>query len=107
MTKSSANSDFLQCMDKGPLGCILPVFAALISQQGFSKHSIQLQLRFLNDMNQWLHQQRMQATDFSEQAIHRYMRSRHQRFRPRRDDAAILNRLVRSRPLTKGRYTTP
>lgn len=95
MTKSSANSDFLQCMDKGPLDCILPVFAALISQQGFSKHSIQLQLRFLNDMNQWLHQQRMQTTDFSEQAIRRYMRSRHQRFRPRRDDAAILNRLVR------------
>ena len=59
MTKSSANSNFLQCMDKGPLGCILAAFTALISQQGFSKHSIQQQLRFLNDMNQWLHQQRV------------------------------------------------
>lgn len=94
MTKSSANSDLLQCMPKGPLGCILPAYKALVSQQGFSKHSIQLQFRFLNDMNQWLDQQRIQVTNLSEQAINRYMRSRHQRFRPRRDDAAILSRLV-------------
>ena len=45
-------------------------------------------------MNQWLHQQKLQVTDLSEKTIHRYMRSRHQRFRPRRDDVAILGRFI-------------
>ena len=94
MTKLFANSDLPQGMDNGPLGCIIPAYAALLSQQGYTEHSAHLQLRFLNDMNQWLHQQRIQVVDLSEQAIHRYMQSRHQRFRPRRDDAAILSRLV-------------
>jgi hypothetical protein len=28
-------------------------YTAFLSQQGFTEHSIYLQLRFLNDMNQW------------------------------------------------------
>ena len=45
-------------------------------------------------MNQWLYQQRLQVTDITKPTIHRYMRFRHQRFRPRRDDASILSRLL-------------
>jgi len=45
-------------------------------------------------MNQWLHQQRLQVTDLIEPTIHRYLRSRYQRFRPRRDDASILKKLL-------------
>ena len=94
MTKLFANSDLPQGMDNGPLGCIIPAYAALLSQQGYTEHSVQLQLRFLNDLNQWLHQQQVQVVDLSEQVIHQYLQSRHQRFRPRRDDAAILHRLM-------------
>jgi site-specific recombinase XerD len=94
MTKFFANSNLPQSMDKGPLCVIIPVYASLLSQQGYSQQSAQLQLRFLNDMNQWLNQQRMQITDLSDQVVRQYMRSRHHRFRPRRDDAAILNRLM-------------
>lgn len=94
MTKLFANSNLPQSMGNGPLGSIIPVYAALLSQQGYTEHSAQLQLRFLNDMNQWLHQQRILVVDLSEQTIHQYLQSRHQRFHPRRDDAAILHRLV-------------
>ncbi len=94
MTQLFTGTDLPQGMDKGPLGCIIPAYAALLSQQGFSKHSAHLQLRFLNDMNQWLSQQQLQVTDLSEPTIHRYMRSRYQRFRPRSDDASTLSRLI-------------
>ncbi|TKB23082.1 integrase [Desulfopila sp. IMCC35006] len=94
MTKLYANSDLSQGMDNGPLGCIIPAYAALLSEQGYTEHSAYQQLRFLNDMSQWLHQQRIQVVDLSGQTIHRYIQSRHQRFGPRRDEAAILRRLV-------------
>lgn len=94
MTKLFTNSDLPQIMGKGPLGCIIPAYATLLSQQGYTLSSAHLQLRFLNDMNQWLDQHRIQVINFSEQLIHRYMRSRYQRLRPRRDDAAILDRLM-------------
>jgi site-specific recombinase XerD len=94
MTKLFAVSDLPPGMDSDPLGCIIPAYAALLSQQGYSNPSTQQQLRFLNDLNQWLHQQQVQVVDLSEQVIHQYLQSRHQRFRPRRDDAAILRRLV-------------
>lgn len=94
MTKFFTDTDLPQGMCKGPLCRIIPAYAAFLSQQGYTEHSAHLQLRFLNDMNQWLRQQRLQATDLSEPTINRYMEFRHQRFRPRRDDASILSRLV-------------
>jgi site-specific recombinase XerD len=94
MTKFYTDCDLPQGMDQGPLGSIIPAYAAFLSQQGYAEQSAHLQLRFLADMNQWLHQQRLQVTDLTEPTIHRYMRFRHQRFRPRRDDASILSRLL-------------
>lgn len=94
MTTLSTNSDLPQGMNDGPLGCIIPAYAALLSQQGYAEPSAYQQFLFLNDLNQWLRQQQIQVVDLSEQTIHRYLQSRHQRFRPRRDDAAIMRRLV-------------
>lgn len=94
MTKLFTDSDLPQGMDKGPLGCIIPSYAAFLSQQGYSEHSAHLQLRFLDDLNQWLNQEQLKVTDLSEPTIHRYMQSRHQRFRPSRVDASTLSRLV-------------
>ena len=94
MIKLFTDTDLPQDKGNGPLSCIIPAYAALLSQQGYTEHSAHLQLRFLNDMNQWLHQQRLEVTDLSEPTIHRYMQFRYQRFRPRRDDASILSRLV-------------
>jgi site-specific recombinase XerD len=94
MSELFANPNHHQDIDKGPLDCIIPDYAVLLSQQGYSEQSAHLQLRFLNDMNRWLDQQGIPVADLTEQTIHRYMKSRHHRFRPRRDDAAILNKLV-------------
>jgi site-specific recombinase XerD len=94
MTILFTNTDLPQDMSDGPLGSIVPVYAAFLAKQGYAKKSAHLQLRFLNDLNQWLLQQQLQVTDLSEQTLHRYMRSRHQRYRPRRDDGSTLSRLV-------------
>jgi site-specific recombinase XerD len=95
MTRFFTGSNLPQKMDQGPLCGVIQAYAALLSQQGYCQHSAYLQLRFLADMNQWLQQQRLQVTDLTEQrTIHRYLRSRHQRFRPRRDEASILKKLL-------------
>jgi site-specific recombinase XerD len=94
MPRFFAECNLPQKMDQGPLCGVIPAYAALLSQQGYSQQSAHMQLRFLADMNQWLHQQRLQVTDLTEPTIHRYLRSRSQRFRPRRDDASILKKLL-------------
>lgn len=94
MTVFFSGIDLPRGMDQGPLGCIMPAYAALLAQQGFSKQSAQIQLRFFTDMNQWLQQKRLQTCDFSKPTIRRYLQYRYQRFRPRRDDASILRRIM-------------
>ena len=81
-------------MYEGPLGSLLPAYAVLLSQQGYTQQSAHLQLRFLADLSQWLHRQRLQIADIREPTLHRYLQSRYQRFRPRRDDTSILKRLL-------------
>ena len=87
MTQLFKATDLPQGMDKGPLSCITPAYATLLARQGYSKQSARLQLCFLRDLNQWLNQQNLQVSDLSRSTIHRYMRSRRHRFRPRREDA--------------------
>lgn len=94
MTQLFKATDLPQGMDKGRLSFITPAYAALLARQGYSKQSARLQLCFLRDLNQWLNQQQLQVGDLSRTTIHRYMRSRRQRFRPRRDDASTMNRIV-------------
>ncbi len=82
-------------MCQGPLGSIMPAYAALLLQQGYKQSSVHLELLFLTDLNQWLHRQRLQVTDLTEPTVHRYLRSRHQRFRRRRDVPSILKKFLR------------
>ncbi len=79
---------------EGPLGCIVPAYADLLYQQGYSRQSAHLQLRFLADLSRWLDRQRFPITDITKALLRRYLRSRHHRFRPRRDDASILKRVL-------------
>lgn len=94
MTEFFAATDLPQHMDQGPLASIVKDYAALLSQQGFTRQYARLQLRFLSDLNQWLLEHRLQISDLSKSTLHQYLRSRHQRFRPRRDDQSILRRLL-------------
>jgi site-specific recombinase XerD len=79
---------------QGPLGSVMPTYAALLSKQGYTQQYAHLQLRFLDNLNQWLQRQRLQVTDLTEPTLCRYLRFRHQRFRPRRDDTSILKKLL-------------
>lgn len=94
MTDFFAATDLPQNMDQGPLASIVTAYAALLSQQGFTRQYARLQLRFLSDLNQWLLEHRLQISDLCEPTLHQYLRSRHQRFHPRRDDQSILRRLL-------------
>ena len=94
MPRFFAESNISQKMDQGPLCGVIPAYAALLSQEGYSQQSTHIQLRFLADMNQWLHRQRLQVTELTEPTTLRYLRSRSGRFRPRRDDASILKKLL-------------
>ncbi|RPH75079.1 MAG: integrase [Nitrospiraceae bacterium] len=95
MTKLFTNPQLFQNAFQGTLGSVLPVYAAHLSQQGYARQTAHLQLRFLADLNQWLHRQRLQATDITEPILRRYLRFRHRRFRPRRDDNSMLRKLLR------------
>src|SRR3990167_6113190 len=77
-----------------PLAGIVPAYADLRYQQRYTHHSAHLQLRFLADLSHWLDRQRFRITDITEALLRRYLRSRHHRFRPRRDDASILKRVL-------------
>ena len=94
MTEFFFATDLPQNMDEGPLASIVTAYAALLSQQGFTRQYALLQLRFLADLNQWLLENHLQILDLSEPTLHRYLFFRHQRFRPRRDDQSILKRLM-------------
>lgn len=90
MTRLIADPHPPQHMCQGPLGSVVPTYAALLSQQGYTQQSARLQLRFLADLSRWLHRQGLQASDLTEPTIHRYLR-----FRPRRDDNSTVKRLLR------------
>lgn len=94
MIKFFAATDFPKTVDQGPLAGIVAAYAALLSQQGFSRQYARLQLRFLADLNQWLLERGLQIIDLTETTLHQYLSSRHQRFRPRHDDQSILRRLL-------------
>ena len=93
MTEYFAATDLPQHMDQGPLASIFKDYAALLSQQCFTRQYARLQLRLLSDLNQWLLEHRLQISDLSKQTLHQYLCSSHRRFRPRRDDQSILNNL--------------
>jgi hypothetical protein len=94
MTNFFSVSDIAQQLEQGPLDGIIPAYAAFLSRQGFSEQSARQQMRFIADMNQWLHKKQLAIPDLTAPMIQRYLRSRYRHLRPRRDDAAILNRLV-------------
>jgi site-specific recombinase XerD len=94
MTKLFTPDDLPQNMEQGPLADIAPAYATLLSQQGYTQASAKSQFRFLSDLNQWLQRKRLQVGDLTEPMLHRYLRYRNHQFRPRRDDASILKRLL-------------
>lgn len=94
MTQFFTNRSLPPSMYEGPLGGIVPAYADLLYQQGYADESAHLQLRFLADLSHWLDRQRFGVADITKALLYRYLRSRHHRLRPRRDDASILKRLL-------------
>ena len=78
----------------GPLGPIIDVYAALLHQRGYKRQSARIQIRLISDFSRWIERQRLTACRVSQPVIDRYLRSRYQRYRPRRDDRSTLNRVV-------------
>lgn len=94
MTTSITDPHLPQDIYQGPLDSVIPAYAALLSEQGYAKQSADLQLRFLADLDQWLHRKRLQVTDLTELTLNLYLQSRYRQFRPRRDDNSTLKKLL-------------
>ncbi|MEK7334670.1 MAG: site-specific integrase [Candidatus Binatota bacterium] len=94
MPQFFTNTSLPPSMCEGPFGDIVLAYADLLYQQGYTHQSARLQLRFLADLSHWLDRQRFSIADITKALLHRYLRSRHHRLRPRRDDASILKRLL-------------
>ena len=94
MPQFFTNPSLAPSICEGPLCCIVPAYADLLYQQGYSRQSAHLQLRFLADLSHWLDRQQFRIADITEAVLHRYLRFRHHRFSPRRDDVSILKRLL-------------
>ncbi len=94
MTQFFTNPSLPPSMYEGPLGGIVPVYADLLYQQGYTRHSAHLQLGFLADLSHWLDRRQLRIADITAPILGQYLRSRHHRLRPRRDDASILKRLL-------------
>jgi len=78
----------------GPLAPIIDAYAALLNQQGYKRQSDRIQIRLIADFSRWIERQGFTACRVSQPIIDRYLHSRYQRYRPRRDDRSTLNRLV-------------
>ncbi len=94
MIEFSTDTVLHQNKSHGPLASIIPAYASLLSQQGYSQQYARHQVRFVADLNRWLQQHRLQIGDLTDSTLQRYMRSRHQRFRSRRQETWIMSRLL-------------
>lgn len=73
MTQFFTNPHLPPSMYEGPLGDIVPAYADLLCQQGFTHQSAHLQLRFLADLSHWLDRQRFSIADITKALLHRYL----------------------------------
>jgi site-specific recombinase XerD len=94
MIKLFTDPHLPQDMCQGTLSGVVPAYATLLFQQGYTQHYASEQIHFLSDLNQWLDRQQFQITNLSEATFRRYLRSRHKRFRPWRAETSILKRLL-------------
>lgn len=94
MTEFLTDTDLPQKTDQGPLASIIPAYAALLSEQGYSQHYSRFQLRFLANLNQWLQRHRLQISDLTDSTLQSYFYFRHQRFHSRRQETWIVSRLL-------------
>jgi len=78
----------------GPLAPIIDAYGGLLNQQGYKRQSARIQIRLIADFSRWIERQGLTACRVSQPIIDRYLHSRYQRYRPRRDDRSTLNRLV-------------
>ena len=78
----------------GPLCPIIDAYAALVHQRGYKQKTARIQIRLIADFSHWIEGQGLSACRVSQPIIDRYLRSRYQRYRPRRDDDSTLNRFA-------------
>lgn len=82
MTQFFTNPHLPPSMYEGPLGGIVPAYADLLYQQGYTRQSAHRQLRFLADLSHWLDRLQLRIADITAPILGQYLRSRHQQFRP-------------------------
>lgn len=81
-------------LSTGPLGCHIDTVVQQWQAQGYCTWRLKYAMRLLADLSTWLQQQAVTLTELDEQQTQRFLQARHQRYRPTRNDRAILNQLL-------------
>jgi len=82
-------------LSQGPLSSIVPSYALLLSEQGYTERSSEVHLCLLANLNEWLERRHLQSTDLTERTVDRYLEYRHDHFRTLRDDRSIFRKIMR------------
>ena len=75
----------------GLFGCHLDSFVAMLSELGYSRASVRLQLWILSDLERWLKRKRLTVVDLNEQAVARFLEKRRRAGCHTRSDARTVH----------------
>jgi site-specific recombinase XerD len=88
------DSDTPEKLRRGALLEYLDSYAAVLAEQGYARHTGKIQLRIVSDFSQRLERHHLKVQHVSAEVWRDYLRNRHRRYQPRRDDNATGMRLI-------------
>lgn len=94
MEQSCETSWSLAHAPEGPLAAHVGAFTSLLVEQGYAVYTAHLQTRLVADFSRWLMRRRVSLPEITSLHADRYLRYRARQQRPRRDDSAVLRRLL-------------
>lgn len=84
----------IERLRQGPLSSHLDGYAATLTQQGYARHSMRIQVVVIADFSRWLQQKHIALQDLDGKAVRRFVEHRQRQKGIRRGDTGILNRFL-------------
>ena len=100
------NPIVFQRLQAGPLSAHIDIFAQQLFDEGYAMWTAKYAMRLLADLTTWMQQQGLTISDLAEQPVNAFFKHRYRIRRPRRDDRAILDKLL-ANLRTAGVITAP
>ena len=78
----------------GLFGCHVDAFVASLSELGYARATVKLQLLFLGDLDKWLKRKRLTLVDLDDPVVTQFLKSRQRNGRLRRSDRQTARYLL-------------